>query len=964
MLTASLLHQPTFPAISTVGSSSKRFSPLYPKLSSPFPISSSPRKLELTRASKKQLYQSQIQRSDTPIVIVSKKEVDGGGVDLGWLPAFPHVLIASMSNFLFGYHIGVMNGPIVSIAHELGFEGNSLLEGLVVSIFIAGAFIGSVSSGSLVDNFGCRRTLQFDTIPLILGAIISAQAHSLDEILLGRFLVGLGIGVNTVLVPIYISEVAPTRYRGSLGSLCQIGTCLGIVTSLFLGISSENDPHWWRTMLYLASVPGFILALGMQFSVDSPRWLCKVGRLDDAKKVISNLWGEAEVEKSIDEFQSVIKNDGSDLESSWLELLEEPHNRVALIGGALFVLQQFAGINGVLYFSSLTFKDVGITSSTLASLFVGLTNFAGALLALNLIDKQGRQRLLIGSYLGMAASMFLIVYSISSPLDEQLSHSLSILGSLMYIFTFAIGAGPVTGLVIPELSSSRTRGKIMAFSFSVHWVCNFIVGLFFLELVDRFGIAPVYASFGGVSLLSAIFAKYFIVETKGRSLEEIEMSLNPNIRSKDQGDVFALPKGHLCYQVIVSLYWKRSAQFGIRVLGRGWGKMASSVEMSNGGGDHVVELISNSSDAEISSLSEEIAPLLSDGDKSKINIFTVSYPRKKPTREKLTKVGEAEVQLFTQFVSWTWGGSKYSGLLCMALSSFIYCVMDVLSDVFTVQSIPLFESVFTRSTIILISSFVWLRKTGQPIFGPTNIRHLLVSRALMGFMSLFSFVYSVQSLPLSQAIVLNFTTPIMASIAARIILQEKLKLADIGGLACSFFGLLFIFRPVLTTQGGIAETTELGNQYTVRVNHPIFAVLVGLFSSITGGISYCLIRAGAKASDQPVVTVLSFSLLACPAAAISTFALQNFVLPNFYSLFLMVVLSILAFFAEVLLARGLQLEKTSKVANMHYIEPLLLQMVGIGLSRLTPSFGRLAGCLLILVSVCYTVCFGPEKEME
>lgn len=131
----------------------------------------------------------------------------GGGFDLGWLPAFPHVLIASLSNFTFGYHIGIMNGPIISIARELGFEGNSFIEGLVVSIFIAGAFIGSLSTGSLVDKLGCRLTFQIDTIPLILGAIISANAHSLDEILGGRFLVGLGIGVNAVLVPIYISEV-------------------------------------------------------------------------------------------------------------------------------------------------------------------------------------------------------------------------------------------------------------------------------------------------------------------------------------------------------------------------------------------------------------------------------------------------------------------------------------------------------------------------------------------------------------------------------------------------------------------------------------------------------------------------------------------------------------------------------------------------------------------------------------
>ncbi|GAV72173.1 Sugar_tr domain-containing protein [Cephalotus follicularis] len=483
--------------------------------------------------SKKRLSQSQTEKPDSENLVLQEKK-SGEDIDLGWVPAFPHVLIASMANFLFGYHIGVMNGPIVSIARELGFEGNSIIKGLVVSIFIAGAFIGSITSGSLVDRLGCRRTFQIATIPLILGAIIGAQAHSLDQILWGRFLVGLGIGVNTVLVPIYISEVAPTKYRGSLGTLCIIGTCLGIIASLLLGIPTEDDPHWWRIMLYVASVPGFILTLGMQFTVDSPRWLCKAGRLDDAKAVMRSLWGELEVDKAIEEFQLVIKNDGGDLDSGWLELLVEPHSRVAFIGGALFVLQQFAGINGVLYFSTLTFQDVGITSGAFASLYVGITNFAGALCASYLIDKEGRRKLLVGSYLGMAVSMFLIVCAISFPINEDFSHNLSILGTLMYIFTFSIGAGPVTGLIIPELSSSRTRGKIMGFSFSVHWVCNFLVGLFFLDFVEKFGVGPVYTGFGSVSLLSALFAYYFIMETKGRTLEEIEMSLNPNSQAGDK----------------------------------------------------------------------------------------------------------------------------------------------------------------------------------------------------------------------------------------------------------------------------------------------------------------------------------------------------------------------------------------------------------------------------------------------
>ncbi|KAF8410778.1 hypothetical protein HHK36_003315 [Tetracentron sinense] len=406
----------------------------------------------------------------------------------------------------------------------------------------------------------------------------------------------------------------------------------------------------------------------------------------------------------------------------------------------------------------------------------------------------------------------------------------------------------------------------------------------------------------------------------------------------------------------------------------------ASVEMGDGGRNHDVELVV--SDATALTVAEEITPLLTQGEKPKINIFSVSYPRRRP-REQVIRVPETEVSVFTQFILWTWSGSKYSGLLCMALSSTIYFVMEVLSDIFLVPSIPLFETVFTRCTIILILSFLWLRRTGQPLFGPTHVRNLLVSRAIMGYLSLLSFIYSIQSLPLSQAILLNFTTPIMASIAARIVLQEKLKIADIGelpiqsqeitallflihlsGLACSFFGVLFIFRSILTTQGRLTETGERSNRYVVRGSHPIYAILFGLFSSVTGGISYCFVRAGAKASDQPVITVFSFGLLASPAAAICTFAFQDFLLPDLYSFLLTSVLGVLAFFAEVLLARGLQLEKTSKVANIQYIEAFLSQIWGIGLSRILPSFGRLVGCFLILVSVCCTAYFGPEKEME
>ncbi|KHG19594.1 pgi [Gossypium arboreum] len=393
--------------------------------------------------------------------------------------------------------------------------------------------------------------------------------------------------------------------------------------------------------------------------------------------------------------------------------------------------------------------------------------------------------------------------------------------------------------------------------------------------------------------------------------------------------------------------------------------MAASEDTITDDGNHTVELTvldneeSAANGGSAAASSEEITPLLTQIERPKINIFSVSRSRRKP-RELVIKASETEISPVSQFMLWAWSGSRYSGLLCMALSSVIYFVMEILSENFTGKQ----------------CCYQW--RKAHP---------------------------SIQRIPFSLAILLSFTTPIMASIVARIILYEKLKITEIGGLACSFSGMLFIFQQMLTTQGtecheqnhvlqfcflfldhgiiytvsyncallmanllldvegGLQKTEEASNSSFRGSNH-IYAALIGFFSSITGGISYCLIKAAAKATDQPVVTVLSFAILASPAAGICTFAFEEFVLPSFNSLSLMLALGILSFLAEVFLAHGLQLEKINKAANVMFMEAALSQLWGIGTSSIAPSLGRLVGCLLILISVSFTMFFGPEKENE
>lgn len=386
----------------------------------------------------------------------------------------------------------------------------------------------------------------------------------------------------------------------------------------------------------------------------------------------------------------------------------------------------------------------------------------------------------------------------------------------------------------------------------------------------------------------------------------------------------------------------------------GGGEGVSLIERER---SHVVELAASTEGSDPVS-EDQITPLLTQSDKPKLSIFTVSYPKRKNNKDQIARLIEAETSPFTQFIIWIWGGSRYSGMLSMVLSSSIYFIMEVLQDVGSAQAIPLFEIAFTRCVMISILSYMWLRRSGEPIFGPPNVRNLLVSRALTGCISLLTFIYSVQRLPMSQTMILSFTTPVMASIAARFILHENLKLAELAGIGFSFFGVLFILGSPISIQ----EVSGEGGG--VHGAGHVFAVLIGSLSSLAGGISYCLIRAAAKASDQPMGTVFAFGLLSSPVAAICMIATQEFVLPSFYSFILMIVLSILAFFAELFLARGLQLEKTSKVANIQYLEVALFELWGMGSSRVIVSFGKFVGCFLVFVSAFCTIYFGPEKEIE
>ncbi|XP_068648094.1 probable plastidic glucose transporter 2 isoform X2 [Aristolochia californica] len=457
-------------------------------------------------------------------------------INPSWTHSLPHVCVATISSFLFGYHVGcvhicascyflyqVVNEPLETIAFDLGFGGNTLAEGLVVSMCLFGAFIGCLFSGWVADGIGRRRAFQLSALPMIMGGSVSAMSKNLESMILGRLLVGVGMGLGPPVASLYVTEVSPSFVRGTYGSFIQIATCLGLTGAFLIGIPTKEIFGWWRICFWVSAIPAVLLALGMEFCAESPHWLYKKGRCAEAEAEFERLLGASHVKSAMTELSRTERGDGLDA-VRFSELIYGRHFRVVFIGSALFALQQLSGINAVFYFSSVVFKSAGVPSSV-ANSCVGFANISGSTIAMLLMDKLGRKLLLLGSFLGMALAMGIQVLAASLQAKSPVALYLSVGGMLTFVFTFALGAGPVPSLLLTEIFPNRIRAKAMAVCMSVHWVVNFFVGLLFLRLLEQLGPQLLYTIFATFCLIAAAFVKKNVIETKGKSLQEIEIAL-------------------------------------------------------------------------------------------------------------------------------------------------------------------------------------------------------------------------------------------------------------------------------------------------------------------------------------------------------------------------------------------------------------------------------------------------------
>lgn len=433
--------------------------------------------------------------------------------------------VAALGGLLFGYDTGVISGALIFIRQVMSLSPT--MQGVVVAVALAGAAIGAAMVGYLSDKAGRRRVILCAGLLFIAGAAISAVAQGVAVLLIGRFLVGLAIGVASMLTPLYLAEISPARDRGAIVSLNQLCITGGILVSYLVGYALATATGGWRWMLALGAVPGIVLSIGMLVLPESPRWLAGRGRIVDAEKVLQRLRGSTDVSEELAGLRRDVAHEDRKLSSAW-QLLSPRLRRPLIIGVGLAMFQQITGINTVIYFAPIIFQSAGLSSaatSILATAGVGAVNVIMTIVSIWLIDRLGRRQLLYWSLAGMAATLFVLSGAFLAGASGQLAW-IAVISVAAYVGFFAIGLGPVFWLLIAEIFPLALRGRAMSLATVANWTFNLVVSATFLNLVGALGSTGTFLVYGVLSLLALAFVAITVPETKGRSLEQIEAALD------------------------------------------------------------------------------------------------------------------------------------------------------------------------------------------------------------------------------------------------------------------------------------------------------------------------------------------------------------------------------------------------------------------------------------------------------
>ncbi|KAL3366961.1 hypothetical protein AABB24_011602 [Solanum stoloniferum] len=448
----------------------------------------------------------------------------------------PYVLgltfVAGIGGLLFGYDTGVISGALLYIKDDFPeVNQSSFLQETIVSMALVGAMIGAAAGGWINDYFGRKKATLSADVVFLLGSVVMAAAPDPYILILGRLLVGLGVGVASVTAPVYIAEASPSEIRGGLVSTNVLMITGGQFLSYLVNLAFTEIPGTWRWMLGVAGVPAAIQFVLMLFLPESPRWLYMKKDKSEAATVLAKIYDPYRLEEEIDQLATALEEERLRKQAvSYLDVFRKKEIRLAFFAGAgLQAFQQFTGINTVMYYSPTIVQMAGFKSNQLAlllSLIVALMNAMGTVVGIYLIDHFGRKKLALTSLSGVIVSLILL--AVAFILQSSTSGNvgaygwIAVIGLALYIAFFAPGMGPVPWTVNSEIYPESYRGMCGGMSATVNWISNLIVAQSFLSLAEAVGTGVTFLILAGIAVMAFVFVTVFVPETKGLSFEEME----------------------------------------------------------------------------------------------------------------------------------------------------------------------------------------------------------------------------------------------------------------------------------------------------------------------------------------------------------------------------------------------------------------------------------------------------------
>jgi len=427
---------------------------------------------------------------------------------------------AALGGLLFGYDTGVISGAVLFLKNDFALSTFALSA--IVSGVLVGAAVGSLVGGRLADLYGRRGLLFVTAVIFAAGSIVCGLAPSVSALIAGRVIVGLGIGLASGTVPVYISEVSAPEDRGWQVSLFQLAITIGIVLAYLVDYALA-PAQAWRLMLGLAIVPAVVFGAGMWFLPESPRWLVKRGRRDAALTVLTRIRGAVAAQTEVRDIETSLA--AADERGGIADMFHPSVRSALVVGLGLAVFQQVTGINTVIYYAPVIIQSAGISSASgaiLATLGIGVVNVIMTVVAMRLLDRMGRRPLLLIGIAGMTVTLAALGFVFRYP-EQERSAALAVISMMVYVAAFAISLGPIFWLMISEIYPLRIRSSTEGLSAAFNWGANLLVSLTFLTLVQQLGASWTFWMYGACSAAAWIFSYYRVPETKGKTLEQIEV---------------------------------------------------------------------------------------------------------------------------------------------------------------------------------------------------------------------------------------------------------------------------------------------------------------------------------------------------------------------------------------------------------------------------------------------------------